>query len=162
MADTYTIDPAHSSIQFSMMVSNVRGAFSGVKGTIVSRPQQSGSLQNRRRDRRRYDQHERREARRTSEESRLFRAGQVPDNQIRQQEGRKTGDNEYKATGDLTIHGLTKEVVLTVDEVSPEGRDPWGNTRIGASAKGKINRKDFGLLWSAPLETGGVLVGDDG
>ena len=58
-------------------------------------------------------------------------------------------------------HGVTKPITLTVDEVSAEGKDPWGNMRTGVAAKGKLNRKDFGLTWSAPLETGGVLVGDE-
>ena len=63
--------------------------------------------------------------------------------------------------GDLTIHGVTKEVVLDVEGPMPESKDPWGNIRKGATATTKINRKDFGLNWNAALETGGVLVGDD-
>lgn len=164
MAETYTIDPAHSSIQFSirhMMVSNVRGSFRGVKGAIVhdaANPANSSidaeidvntlntNDQNR-------DAH--------LKTADFFEVEKYPTIKFVSKKIEKTGANEYKATGDLTIHGVTKQVVLTVDEVSPEGKDPWGNTRIGASAKGKINRKDFGLAWSAPLETGGVLVGDE-
>jgi polyisoprenoid-binding protein YceI len=64
-------------------------------------------------------------------------------------------------TGDLTIHGVTKQVVLNVDGPTPDTRDPWGNVRIGASASTKIKRSEFGLTWNAALETGGFMVGDE-
>jgi polyisoprenoid-binding protein YceI len=63
--------------------------------------------------------------------------------------------------GDLTLHGVTKEVTLTVEEVSDEAKDPYGNIKIGATVKGKVKRSDFGLTWNAPLEAGGVIIGDD-
>lgn len=66
-----------------------------------------------------------------------------------------------KLTGDLTIHGVTREVTLDVEGPTPPTKDPWGNTRVGASATTKINRKDFGLTWNQALETGGVVVGDE-
>ena len=66
-----------------------------------------------------------------------------------------------KVTGDLTIHGVTKEVVLQVDGPTGPEKDPWGNTRVGASATTKIKRSDFGLTWNAALETGGVMLSDD-
>src|SRR5690348_14847654 len=61
--------------------------------------------------------------------------------------------------GDPTIHGMTRNVTLYVEELSAPHKDPWGKMRIGASAKAQINRKDFGLTWNTALETG-VLVGD--
>jgi polyisoprenoid-binding protein YceI len=64
-------------------------------------------------------------------------------------------------TGDLTIHGVTHEVTLDVDGLTPEVKDPWGGYRIGASAETKIRRKDFGLNWNMALEAGGVVVGDE-
>ena len=67
----------------------------------------------------------------------------------------------HKVTGELTLHGVTKEVTLTVEDVSAEAKDPWGNFRIGANVKGKIKRSDFGLTWNAAMETGGVMLGDD-
>jgi polyisoprenoid-binding protein YceI len=73
----------------------------------------------------------------------------------------KTGGDEFKVTGDLTIHGVTKEVVINVEEVSGETKDPFGQVKIGATARTKIKRSDFGLTWNAPLETGGVMVSDD-
>ena len=70
-----------------------------------------------------------------------------------------TGDNSGKLIGDLTIRGVTKEVVLDVTYAG-QAKSPWGTTSAGFSASTKINRKDWGLEWNAALETGGVLVGD--
>ena len=67
----------------------------------------------------------------------------------------------YQVTGDLMIHGVSKEVTLEVEPMSSPMKDPWGNLKLGASATTKIKRKDFGLTWNAALEAGGVLVGDD-
>lgn len=164
MTETYTIDPTHSSIQFSirhLMVSNVRGTFTGVKGAIVhdtANPANSS-----------IDAEIDVNSINTNDEKRdghlktadFFDVEKYPTIKFVSKSIQKTGTNEYKATGDLTLHGVTKETVLTVDEVSEEGKDPWGGTRIGASAKAKINRKDFGLVWSAPLEAGGVMIGDE-
>jgi len=72
-----------------------------------------------------------------------------------------TGSDSFEAVGDLTIRGVTQPVALTVEEVTPEAKDPWGNMRRGATAKTKIRRKDFGLNWNVTLEAGGFLVGDD-
>lgn len=69
------------------------------------------------------------------------------------------GSGRYKLIGDLTLHGATHEVALDVEETG-RGKDPWGNQRIGFSAKGTLNRSDFGLKWNQALETGGLLVSD--
>ncbi len=66
-----------------------------------------------------------------------------------------------KVTGDLTLHGVTKSVVLSVAPFSKESKDPWGNIRRGTSASTTINRKDYGLIWNKALETGGVAVGEE-
>jgi polyisoprenoid-binding protein YceI len=66
-----------------------------------------------------------------------------------------------KVTGDLTIHGVTREITLDVEGPTSEIKDPWGKQRVGASATAKLSRKDFGLTWNAALETGGVMVGDE-
>jgi len=73
----------------------------------------------------------------------------------------KAGNGTVKMTGDLTIHGVTKEVVLAVEGPTPAIKDPGGNIRVGGQASTKINRKDFGLTWNKALETGGVVVGDE-
>jgi polyisoprenoid-binding protein YceI len=70
-------------------------------------------------------------------------------------------DGELSVDGDLTIHGVTRNVRFTVEGPTPPAKDPWGNTRVAISASTKINRKDFGLTWNAALETGGILVGDE-
>jgi polyisoprenoid-binding protein YceI len=68
--------------------------------------------------------------------------------------------SNFKVIGDLTIHGVTKEVVLN-SSFSGEGTDPWGKRRVGFSAETRLNRKDFNLTWNQALEAGGFLVGDD-
>lgn len=66
----------------------------------------------------------------------------------------------WRITGDLTIRGVTREVVLQAEATGPI-TDPWGGTRIGVSAEGKINRKDFGMVWNAALDNGGFVLADD-
>ena len=66
-----------------------------------------------------------------------------------------------KLTGDLTLHGVTKEVTFDLDGPSAAIKDPWGNLRRGASATTKINRKDFGITWNHVMDNGGLVVGDD-
>jgi polyisoprenoid-binding protein YceI len=73
----------------------------------------------------------------------------------------KDGPDRLKVTGDLTIHGVTREVTVSVEGPTQEVKDPWGNFRRGATGTAKINRKDFGLTWNRVLETGGVVVGED-
>jgi len=160
---TYTIDPAHSTAGFKvrhMMVANVRGEFSKVSGTVVvdaSAPENS-----------RVEAHidastihtrdEQRDAHLKSAE--FLDVEKFPE--ITFVSKKITGsDGEWKITGDLTIHGVTKEVTLDVEGPAPEAKDPWGSVRSGASAVTKINRKDFGLVWNVALETGGLLVGDE-
>lgn len=164
MKTTYKIDPAHSSAQFvvrHMMISNVRGGFSGVQGTIEydsDRPTETtidatidaskiSTLE------------EQRDAHLRSAD--FLHVDQHPVITFKSKKITKSGDGEWKITGDLTIHGVTKEVVLNAEGPTPEGKDPFGNVRIGASASTKIKRSDFGLSWNAALETGGILVGDD-
>jgi len=70
------------------------------------------------------------------------------------------GNGTLRMTGDLTIRGVTKEVVLTVEGPTPAVKDPWGNQRVGGQATTKIHRKDFGLVWNKVVEAG-VVVGDE-
>jgi len=90
----------------------------------------------------------------------FFDVAKFPNITFRSKSARKTAGG-LAVTGDLTIHGVTREVVLNVEGPTPEVKDPWGNIRRGATATTKINRKDFGLTWNAVLETGGVVVGDE-
>ena len=72
---------------------------------------------------------------------------------------KKTAEG-YTAVGDLTLHGVTKEVTLA-GRYNGAAKDPWGNTRGGFSAEGKLNRKDFGMVWNKTLDSGGLVVGDE-
>ncbi len=163
MAETYTIDPVHSSVQFSirhLMVSNVRGNFKGVKGVIVHDSANPANS--------RIDAEIDVDTLNTNDQNRdahlktgdFFELEKYPTIKFVSKKVEKVGESEYKVIGDLTLRGVTKETVLTVDEVN-EGNDMQGHARIGASAKGKINRKDYGLTWSAPLEAGGIAVGEE-
>src|SRR5579862_3999512 len=159
----YEIDPAHSSAHFSirhLMISNVRGAFTSVKGTILydpDNPEESSvdavidaTTIN--------TQEAQRDAHLKSAD--FLDCEKYPAITFKSKKI-KSGGDEALVTGDLTIHGVTKEVVLKVEGPTSETKDPWGNTRIGASAATKIKRSDFGLTWNAVLEAGGFMVGDD-
>jgi len=72
----------------------------------------------------------------------------------------KKATEGFIAVGDLTLHGVTKEVILA-GQYNGSTKDPWGNTRAGFSAEGKLNRKDFGMVWNKTLDSGGLVVGDE-
>lgn len=164
MKTTYTIDPAHSSANFSirhLMISNVRGSFSKVTGTVVhdSDNAAASSIQ----AEIDADTLNTGDAQRDThvKSPDFLHVEQHPKFTFQSTKVEKVGDGEFKVTGNLTVHGVTKPVVLNVEGPTPETKDPWGNTRVGASATTKIKRSDFGLVWNAPLETGGLLIGDD-
>jgi polyisoprenoid-binding protein YceI len=73
----------------------------------------------------------------------------------------RVGPNKFKMIGDLTMHGVTREVVLDMEGLETVVKDPWGGMRRGATLTTKINRRDFGLTYNKVLETGGVVVGDE-
>lgn len=161
---TYNIDAAHSHLQFSirhLMISHVRGTFSGVSGTVTYDPDRpsSSSVEATIDVKSISTNDEKRDGHLQSAD--FFDVAQFPNMTFRSTGVEKTGDAEFKVTGNLTIHGVTKPVTLKVEEVSNEAKDPWGFSRIGASAKTTIKRSEFGLTWNAALETGGVMVGDD-
>jgi len=160
---TYTIDPAHSSSDFAvkhMMISTVKGSFSKTTGTIVydEKNLSASSVEatidatsiTTRVDQR--DNH--------LKSPDFFDVAKFPTITFKSKQWYREG-GALRIKGDLTIHGVTKEVVLDVDGPTPEVKG-MGGARIGATATTKINRKDFGLTWSRPLEAaGGVLVGDE-
>ena len=161
---TWNIDPVHSVAEFKvkhMMISNVKGQFTGVSGTLLldeanvthSRVEatiDAASINTRDAQR---DGH--------LKSADFFDVEKFPKLTFRSAKVERAGDDELAVTGELTIHGVAREVVFKVEGPTPAGKDPWGNTRIGLSAVTKINRKDFGLTWNAALETGGILVGED-
>jgi polyisoprenoid-binding protein YceI len=164
MKPIFTIDPAHSSAQFvvrHMMVTNVRGGFRSVNGTVVFDPADpAGSSIEALIDAASIStMDEQRDAHLKSAD--FLDVEKYPSITFKSTKLEPAGDGEWKATGNLTIHGVTRPVVLKVEGPTAEGKDPWGNIRVGASATTKIKRSDFGLTWNAALETGGILVGDD-
>jgi polyisoprenoid-binding protein YceI len=164
MKTVYEIDPAHSSAQFTirhLMISNVRGDFKSVKGTVVYDPENLAdtSIQAEIDVNSLNTRDENRDAHVKSAE--FFNVEKYPSISFKSSKVESAGDGELKVTGGLTILGVTKEVVLKVEGPSDEAKDPWGNLRIGASGSTKIKRSDFGLTWNAALETGGVMLGDD-
>ncbi len=160
---TYQIDPTHSSVHFSvrhMMLSNVRGEFTKVSGTIKFDPENPAS----------------------SSLDATIDAASINTRDAQRDTHLKSADfldvekfptltfhskkiapqpGGGKVTGDLTIHGVTREITLDVEGPTAEIKDPWGKQRMGASATTTLSRKDFGLIWNAALETGGVMVGDE-
>ncbi|HEX4322287.1 MAG TPA: YceI family protein [Acidobacteriaceae bacterium] len=161
---TWKLDPAHSQADFKvkhMMISNVKGRFSGLAGTLTEHTVDSSlSSIEATID---VTTVETGDAARDGhlKSADFFDAEAFPTMSFKSTEVVKKGEEEYSVTGELTLHGVTKQVTFAVEGPSAPGKDPWGNTRIGLSATTKINRKDFGLGWNAALETGGVLVGED-
>jgi polyisoprenoid-binding protein YceI len=160
---TWNLDPAHSTADFTvrhMMVTNVRGSFGAVHGTIEFDPDnpenasvegkiEAASINTGTEDR---DNHLR--------SGDFFDVENYPHITFSSTEVEPTGDNTAKVTGDLTIRDVTNPVTLDVTFLG-QGDSPFGDTRAGFEATGKINRKDFDLTWNQALESGGVLVGDE-
>jgi polyisoprenoid-binding protein YceI len=162
-AAKYTIDPAHSTAGFKvrhLMVANVRGEFSGVTGAVVFDP---GAPENSRVEARIdattiHTRDDQRDAHLKSAD--FLDVEKFP--AITFVSRRIAGAGaEWKVTGDLTIHGVTREVTLDVEGPAPEAKDPWGNVKSGATAVTRISRKEFGMEFNMVLETGGVMVGDE-
>lgn len=163
-AAPWEFDPEHTGVHFKvrhLMVSSVRGEFGKVSGRIVYDEEDvtkssaditidTPSITTRVAKR---DEHLR--------SPDFLDVAKYPAITFKSKRVEKAGNGTLKMTGDLTIRGVTKEVVLTVEGPTPAIKDPWGNRRVGGQAATKINRKDFGLVWNAVLETGGVAVGDE-
>ncbi len=160
---TWQLDPAHSAAQFSvrhLMVSNVRGEFHNLKGTIqlgekdITNSSVEVSI-----DATTLDTREpKRDAHVKSAD--FLDVANFPTMTFKSKSVSAAGEGRLKVTGDLTIRGVTKEVVLDVDGPTPAVKDPWGNWRRGISATTKITRKDFGVAWNSLIEGGGAVVGD--
>src|SRR6266702_3899057 len=157
---TWNIDPAHSVAEFKvkhMMISNVKGQFTGVSGTLsldeadgTNATIEAASINTREAQR---DAH--------LKSVDFFDVDKFPTLTFKSTGVTRSGDGELAVDGELTIHGVTRNVWFAVEGPTAPGKDPWGNTRIGLSATTKINRKDYGLTWNTALETGGLLVGEE-
>lgn len=163
-ATTWTIDPDHSNVGFKvrhLMVSNVKGSFEKHTGVVElddkditkSKVEVSIDTNSINTNVQKRDEHLR--------SADFFDVAKYPAMTFVSKKVAKAGKDKLKVTGDLTLHGVTKSVVLDVEGPTKESKDPWGNIRKGATATTKINRKDFGLVWNAALETGGVAVGEE-
>jgi polyisoprenoid-binding protein YceI len=163
-AAIWTIDPAHSNVQFSvrhMMLSNVSGEFGKASGTVqgdqaapttavIDATIDATSINTREPKR---DEH--------LKSPDFLDVAKYPTIIFKSKKIELAGAGSFKVTGDLTLHGVTKEVVLDVSDVTPPIKDPMGKTRAGAHATTKIDRKDFGVNWSKTMDNGGLMVGDD-
>lgn len=160
---TFKVDPAHTSIDFSvkhMMVSKVKGTFHDFNVQFVADPEDlttaeivvtidASSVDTRNKDR---DGHLKGDD--------FFGVANYPNLVFKSTTVTKKSDEEYEITGDLTIRDVTNQETFTV-VFEGQGQDPWGNQVFGFSADGTINREAYGLTYNAALETGGVLIGKD-
>ena len=160
---TWRIDPSHTSVELAvkhMVVTTVKGLFSKVSGTIELDPAdlasssvyaeiEAASIDTRWPDR---DAHLR--------SADFLDVERYPTITFRSTRIERAGDDRLTLYGDLTIRGVTRPVVLEA-EFNGIGQDPWGGTRAGFSASGKIDRKDWGMTWNDALEAGGLLVSDE-
>lgn len=158
----WAVDPAHSSVDFSikhMMIANVKGSFKQFDATIDADPTDLttatiqfsvdlASVDTRNEDR---DNHLR--------SGDFFDVENNPKMTFTATNITRKDEDEYEVTGDLNLHGVTKQETFAVT-FEGQGLDPWGNQKVGFSAVGAIKRSEYNLTWNAALETGGVLVGD--
>ena len=160
---TWKIDPSHSLIEFAvrhLMITTVKGRFGAVEGAVlldendpafasVDVTIDAASIDTREPQR---DTHLR--------SADFFDVATFPHITFPAKRPVARRGQEFEVVGDLTLHGVTKEVTLAVVEEG-RGKDPWGGERLGFSATTKIKRSEFGLTWNQALEAGGVLVGDE-
>ncbi|HSC44360.1 MAG TPA: YceI family protein [Candidatus Acidoferrum sp.] len=160
----WQIDPAHTAAAFSvkhLMISTVRGQFKGVTGTVTWDDQDVGkSSIDVTIDATTVDTGEPMRDK-DLKSDKFFDVAKYPAITFKSKKVENVSAGKLKVTGDLTIHGVTKEVVLDVEGPSNAVKDPWGNTRVAASATTKVNRQDYGVKWNANIDGGGVVVGDD-
>ncbi|HXN24144.1 MAG TPA: YceI family protein [Candidatus Dormibacteraeota bacterium] len=161
---TWNIDATHSVAEFKvkhMMISNVKGQFPKVTGVLTldesdltnSRVEaliEAASIETRDAQR---DAHLR--------SADFFHVEKFPTLSFKSTRISLVRDRELVVEGDLTIRGIARKVLFSLEGPTPPAKDPWGNARIAVSATTKINRKDFGLTWNTALEAGGILVGDE-
>lgn len=163
-AETWNIDADHSAIGFKirhMMVSNVKGSFPAFSGTVqiddqdITRSKVEVSIETASitTNISKRDEHLR--------SADFFDVAKYPLMTYVSTKVEKAGQGRLRVAGNLSLHGITREVILEVEGPTAAFKDPWGNIRRGATATAKLNRKDFGLNWNAVIESGGVLVGDE-
>jgi polyisoprenoid-binding protein YceI len=163
-ASNWSLDPDHSTAQFKvrhLMISNVKGVFEKMSGTLVldeaditkSKVDVTIDVASLNTNIKKRDDHLR--------SPDFFDAASYPTMTFTSTKVEKAGKDKLKVTGNLTIRGTTRPVVLNVEGPTAEIKDPWGNIRRGASATAAIKRKDFGVNWNAKMDNGGAVVGED-
>lgn len=164
LAASWTVDAGHSRVGFAidhMMVSTVRGEFGTFSGTMEYDPANVAATKVTglvtvssvdTRDTKRDDH---------LKSADFFDVSKYTDMKFTSKSVKNITDADFDLVGDLTIHGVTKEITLKVTKPKPEMKDPWGNVKTGLSATGTINRKDFGLTWNTALDGGGYIIGDN-
>ena len=159
---TWEMDKVHSAVKFGvthLVISTVEGNFKDFNGKVYTK--QDGSIDKLEANIKTTSvntENEQRDNHLRSDD--FFASGKFPDMVFVSKSIQNKGNDNYSITGDLTIRGITKSVVLDAKN-NGTIKDPWGNSRMGWSASGKINRFDFGLAWSKAIETGGLVVGKD-
>ena len=159
---TWNIDPVHSEVQFKvkyLIITTITGRFTNFSGIIhadenfentdISFEIEAASISSSNEQR---DDHLR--------NSDFFDVEKHPKLLFQADSFRRTLDDQFELTGDLTIKGITRPIALSV-EYGGIVTDPWGNVKAGFEVKGVLNRKDFGLNWNATTETGGILVSEN-
>lgn len=158
----YNVDLDHSTVEFRvahMVVSKTSGRFMDYSGFIDMDPE-AGTVKMIETEIKTVSvntNHQKRDAHLRGPD--FFNVEKYPTMTYKLKSYRKTGD-DYTAVGDLTLLGVTKEVIL-VGRFNGVAKDPWGNIRAGFTAEGKLNRKDFGMNWNKTLDNGGLVVGDE-
>lgn len=161
---TWEIDPNHSAAQFAvrhLAISTVRGAFTKMNGTVqfddkdVSKSSVEVTIDAASVDTRVADRDK------ELRSDHFFDVEKYPTLTFKSTKVEQETPGKLKVTGDLTIHGVTKQVVLEVEGPTTPVKDPWGNQRAAANASTKVNRQDFGVKWNAKMDNGGWVVGDD-
>jgi polyisoprenoid-binding protein YceI len=156
------VDPEHSTIEFRvvhMLVSKTTGHFTEYQGFIdmdaeaetvkaIEAAIKTASVNT---------NHAKRDAHLRNAD--FFDVEKYPTMTYRMKQYQKTADG-YQAVGELTLRGMTKDITL-MGNFNGVAKDPWGNLRAGFNAEGKLNRKDFGMVWSKSLDGGGLVVGDE-
>ena len=161
---TYKLDPRHSSANFAvthLMISTVRGEFHSVNGTVViddsdiTKSSVDVTIDASTVDTREPDRDK------DLKSPNFFDVSKYPTLTFKSTKVENAGDGKLKVTGDLTLHGVTKSVVLDVTAPKTPIKDPWGLQRTAVSGTTKINRQDFGMNYSKTLDNGGLMISND-
>jgi polyisoprenoid-binding protein YceI len=157
----WVLDPAHSELQFKvkhLMISNVKGEFRKFQVEVDGESFETDPITVKIETASIYTNDDNRDNHLKAGD--FFDSENHPEMVFHSESTTKTGENRYQLNGNLNIKGITKPVQLEM-EFNGFNQDPWGNKKAGISLSGTINRSDWGLVWNAPLETGGFLVSED-